>query len=350
MRNNLYSTKSALEIKDLDSENRKVVVYLAKFDNIDSDNDMFVKGAFSKSIQERGPESTSNRKIAFLRHHNWEMPIGKFLDIKEDDNGLYAVGQLGRSTLGEDAFKDYEDGIIREHSIGFQYIGDKTRWMEDSTKEEGGYYQLGEVKLFEGSAVTFGANEMTNVVDVIKSENKNEIIERISNDLHIVIKALSNGKGTDERLYELEMKAKFLSSQLTLLAQAEPFVKHSVDLFEPEPVDFSWKAVFEVLETKQTYADYPDQAKKNARKGLELNEAVNNKCATAVGKTRANQIAKGEGLSLDTIKRTYSYLSRAEVYYDAEDTTACGTISYLLWGGKAMKSYCESKLKELNEL
>jgi HK97 family phage prohead protease len=243
MKNNLYSTKSALEIKDLDSENRKVVVYLAKFDNIDSDNDMFVKGAFSKSIQERGPQSTSNRKIAFLRHHNWEMPIGKFLDLSEDDNGLYAVGQLGRSTLGEDAFKDYEDGIIREHSIGFQYIGDKTRWMEDSTMEKGGYYQLGEVKLFEGSAVTFGANEMTNVVDVIKSENKNEIIERISNDLHIVIKALSNGKGTDERLYELEMKSKYLSSQLVLLAKQDPMLIQSVKS-EPEDVElFNWSNV-----------------------------------------------------------------------------------------------------------
>jgi HK97 family phage prohead protease len=243
MRNNLYSTKSALEIKDLDSENRKVVVYLAKFGNIDSDNDMFVKGAFSKSLQERGPESTSNRKIAFLRHHNWEMPIGKFLELKEDENGLYAVGQLGRSTIGEDAFKDYEDGIIREHSIGFQYIGDKTRWMEDSTKEEGGFFQLNEVKLFEGSAVTFGANEMTNVVDVIKSENKNEIIERISNDLHIVIKALSNGKGTDERLYELEMKSKYLSSQLVLLAKQDPMLIQSVKS-EPENIElFNWSNV-----------------------------------------------------------------------------------------------------------
>jgi len=83
---------------------------------------------------------------------------------------------------------------------------------------------------------------------------------------------------------------------------------------------------------------------------MELNEAIGNTCATAVGKTRANQIASGEGLSLDTLKRTYSYLSRAEVYYDPNDTKACGTISYLLWGGKSMLSYCEGKLKELNEL
>ena len=43
----------------------------------------------------------------------------------------------------------------------------------------------------------------------------------------------------------------------------------------------------------------------------------------------------------------YSYLSRAEEYYDESDTKACGTISYLLWGGLAGKRWAASKLKEL---
>jgi HK97 family phage prohead protease len=344
-----YELKAAQEIKDMDSAKREVAVYLAKFGNVDSDNDVIQKGAFKKSLQERGVSSQSNRKIAFLRHHDWEHQIGTFVKLQEDDNGLFAVGRLGTSTKGEDAWRDYQDGIIREHSIGFQRISDKTKFVKDTSNPAGGFTLLQEVKLWEGSAVTFGANELTNVVEIMKSENKKNYIDKISNDLQTVISALINGKGSDERLYELEMKAKFLSNQLTILAQTEPQT-HSVKLFEPEPEEFSWKAVFETLETKQTYADYPTQAKENARKGLELNEAVGNKCATAVGKTRANQISKGEGLSLDTLKRTYSYLSRAEVYYDANDTEACGTISYLLWGGKAMLSYCESKLKELNEL
>ena len=46
----------------------------------------------------------------------------------------------------------------------------------------------------------------------------------------------------------------------------------------------------------------------------------------------------------------YSYLSRAEAYYDEGDSKACGTISYLLWGGKAGKQWSESKLKELGEI
>ena len=79
--NSTYKIKShSLEIKDVDAKSRKVSMYLAHFGNIDSDQDMIVKGAFSKSLQERGVESTSNRKIAFLRHHDWKMQIGKFVE------------------------------------------------------------------------------------------------------------------------------------------------------------------------------------------------------------------------------------------------------------------------------
>ena len=100
----------------------------------------------------------------------------------------------------------------------------------------------------------------------------------------------------------------------------------------------------------ESYTDYPDAVKNNAKRGIELNEKNNNKCATDVGKIRAQQLAQGKPISKQTIKRMYSYLSRAEEYYDEGDTKACGTISFLLWGGKAAKRWAESKLKELGEL
>jgi hypothetical protein len=100
----------------------------------------------------------------------------------------------------------------------------------------------------------------------------------------------------------------------------------------------------------ESYSDYGDGVKSNAKKGIELNLANGNKCATPVGKVRAQQLAKGEPISVETIKRMYSYLSRAETYYDAGDTTACGTISYLLWGGKSALSWSRNKLRELGLL
>ena len=103
-------------------------------------------------------------------------------------------------------------------------------------------------------------------------------------------------------------------------------------------------------EELESYSDYPDAVKNNAQRGIDLNKEVNNKCATDVGKIRAQQLAQGKPISENTIKRMYSYLSRAEEYYDEGDTKACGTISYLLWGGKAAKRWSESKLKELGLL
>ncbi len=97
----------------------------------------------------------------------------------------------------------------------------------------------------------------------------------------------------------------------------------------------------------ESYSDYPISVSNNAKRGLKLNEAVNNKCATQVGKVRAQQLAQGKPISKETIKRMYSYLSRAEAYYKPEDTEACGTISFLLWGGKSAKTWAEAKLKQL---
>jgi hypothetical protein len=97
----------------------------------------------------------------------------------------------------------------------------------------------------------------------------------------------------------------------------------------------------------ESYSDYGSGISNNAKKGIELNLKNNNKCATPVGKIRAQQLAKGEPISVETIKRMYSYLSRAEAYYDEKDMNACGTISYLLWGGKAGLSWSRNKLKEL---
>ena len=116
---------------------------------------------------------------------------------------------------------------------------------------------------------------------------------------------------------------------------------------EAEEIIETLSAMFTELES---YTDYPDSVSNNAKRGIELNEKVNNKCATQVGKVRARQLANKEAISVDTIKRMYSYLSRAGEYYDESDTEACGTISYLLWGGKSGLRWSESKLKELGEI
>jgi hypothetical protein len=113
---------------------------------------------------------------------------------------------------------------------------------------------------------------------------------------------------------------------------------------EAELVLSKIKALFE------SYSDYGEGIRNNAKKGIELNEKNGNKCATQTGKVRAQQLANGEPISLETLQRMYSFLSRAETYYDESDMNACGTISFLLWGGKAALSYSRNKLRELGEI
>lgn len=99
-------------------------------------------------------------------------------------------------------------------------------------------------------------------------------------------------------------------------------------------------------EFQDTHNDYPDAVVNNAKRGIELNDKIGNKCATQVGKVRAQQLANREKISIETIKRMYSYLSRAETYYDNGTPEDCGYISYLLWGGKAAKDWAQSKIND----
>jgi len=99
-----------------------------------------------------------------------------------------------------------------------------------------------------------------------------------------------------------------------------------------------------------TYNDYPQAISEEAQRGIRLNDEVNNRCATQVGKIRAQQLANREPITTMTVKRMYSYLSRAGAYYDPEDTTACGTISYLLWGGEPALRWAERVLREEGEI
>jgi hypothetical protein len=106
-------------------------------------------------------------------------------------------------------------------------------------------------------------------------------------------------------------------------------------------------------ELEESYADYPDGVKGNAKRALEwANKNGWGSCGTPVGKIRANQLANGEPISLDTIKRMYSFLSRHEG--DLISSTAygdgCGKLMYDAWGGKAALGWSRNKLRELGLL
>jgi hypothetical protein len=97
----------------------------------------------------------------------------------------------------------------------------------------------------------------------------------------------------------------------------------------------------------ESHSDYPDSVKNNAKAVLKwVDENGWGSCGTPVGKQRANQLANGEPISEDTIRRMYSYLSRHEK--DLESSKGygdgCGKLMYDSWGGKTALRWAESKI------
>ena len=85
-----------------------------------------------------------------------------------------------------------------------------------------------------------------------------------------------------------------------------------------------------------------------AKRGLKMREESppSQRGGTAVGLARANQFAKREQVSLDVVKRTFSFLSRAKVYYKPGENTP-GTQAYLLWGGPAALTWARNILNNI---
>jgi hypothetical protein len=90
----------------------------------------------------------------------------------------------------------------------------------------------------------------------------------------------------------------------------------------------------------------PTQAMADAaRRGLKLrmDSPKSRQGGTAVGMARARQFANRQEVSLDIVKRTYSFLSRAATYYKPGENTP-GTQAYLLWGGPAGLTWAKNIL------
>lgn len=217
----MYTVKNcSLQLKDIDTSTGIVAGYFASFGNVDSDGDVFAKGAFKKSIMERGPRSAGNRKIAHLRDHKTSLPIGLIKELNEDEMGLSYVSQISKTKYAQDTLILMQEGILREHSVGFMPVQGKTI-------NKGEYNEITEVKLFEGSTLMFGANEQTPVtMKALTPEQENDILKEIDH----FTKLLRKGEMLDETYLLLEIKMQQLKTIIHSYQE-----KHSANEEPQEP-------------------------------------------------------------------------------------------------------------------
>jgi hypothetical protein len=222
----LYIMKG--EVKDVDTKKGIVTGYGSKFGNIDSDFDMIMPGAFSKTITENGP-GAKNQRIYHLRQHDRDKLLGKPYILKEDDYGLYFENEVVKTSLGKDSLLLYEAGIFNEHSIGYNVV---------NFKEEKDHYKLTELKLFEISAVTWGSNSETPTVGMKTEDRKALVLDQFSRVRNLI----KNGNLLEEEtfffleniLVNLESEIKTLFTSL----KAEPAPSGMETTFEgKEPLE-----------------------------------------------------------------------------------------------------------------
>jgi hypothetical protein len=111
-----------------------------------------------------------------------------------------------------------------------------------------------------------------------------------------------------------------------------------------EAAEKSWAAIRVAM--ADSYNDYPQAAKVNAQRALNIRNQYKVNCGTPVGWARANQLANGENITRDTISRMASF-ERHRENSKGDARNDCGALMWLAWGGDEGVNWASNKLKEL---
>jgi hypothetical protein len=224
----LYKGEGA-KIENLDAKEGIIQVYVSAFNSKDSDGDVILPGAFSRSINDWGPQAKN--RLWFLEGHDTNKAIAKPFEVKQDHYGLLFSVKMPNTTRAKDLLELYTGGHITEHSIGFVTT-------KESKKSE--YNEITEVKLYEGSAVLWGANENTPMVSV-------KSIQDLDDEFTRTIKSMRNWKGTEDGYDLLEIK--LLQLKQIAIEQKQQEVK-PLPISDNQPDEAKAAQFLTLLETK----------------------------------------------------------------------------------------------------
>lgn len=179
---------------DLKNEDGVVAGYLSTSWVVDSYGTAFTPDAWDRSVRERGDK-------LFLLYQHWpDWAIGKLTNVTTDDTGLAHESQIvDDGAEGTVALKRLRAGVPFGHSVGFRTLRERPATEDDPlifTDSSPGWarenpdmvYVIEEAKLYEGSIVTFAANDTA----VITSVRNDQVLAALSDTLE----ALRDGRLT----------------------------------------------------------------------------------------------------------------------------------------------------------
>jgi HK97 family phage prohead protease len=181
--------------------------------DLDQGGDIVVKGAFGRTIAQRGS------KLKMLWNHKaTDLPIGKYTKVEERDGGLYVEGKVSDTAAGRDVMTLLRDGAIDSMSIGYA--------VREADYNDDGVRVIKDLDLYEVSLVNFPMNEKAVVTGVKAVDARNlESILREAGYSRSQAKAIANAgikslrEADQEKDALAEVKAALERFQKTLTGQ-----------------------------------------------------------------------------------------------------------------------------------
>jgi HK97 family phage prohead protease len=195
-----YTAPFLIETKRLDGDEWTVEGYASTYDR-DLGDDVITPGAFEKSLG-------NGRPVRFLYQHDHRQVLGKTLELREDDRGLFGRFAISKTSLGQDVRTLLKDGALDSFSIGYLP-------KEAEIDKKAGVRRLKEVELIECSLVSTPMNPAALVTGVkeldgnaiaqavaayvadAEAKRRNRPLEEILEEAHAEVKALVERRRAD---------------------------------------------------------------------------------------------------------------------------------------------------------
>ena len=277
--------------------------------------------------------------------------IELIIDEEQEFSGIEAISIVDKPAIQEDFIALSKQDKVQLADVdtdkrilmGAALIPNKNIYRQDSEEEEGYYIYFSEATVKKASELFL----------IEGNQNKSTLEHQAElSGLSVVESWIVEDEVHDKsRKYGLEMPVGtwMVSMKVNNEEVWQDYVKtgavkgFSIEGYFSEAISLS---VSEGVELK-SFSDYPDSVKNNAKRALKWAEENGwGSCGTGVGKQRANQLANGEPISLDTIKRMYSYLSRHAPDLNSSKSyeDGCGKLMYDAWGGKSALSWAKTRI------
>ena len=277
--------------------------------------------------------------------------IELIIDEEQEFSGIEAISIVDKPAIQEDFIALSKQDKVQLADVdtdkrilmGAALIPNKNIYRQDSEEEEGYYIYFSEATVKKASELFL----------IEGNQNKSTLEHQAElSGLSVVESWIVEDEVHDKsRKYGLEMPVGtwMVSMKVNNEEVWQDYVKtgavkgFSIEGYFSEAISLS---VSEEVELK-SFSDYPDSVKNNAKRALKWAEENGwGSCGTGVGKQRANQLANGEPISLDTIKRMFSYLSRHAPDLNSSKSyeDGCGKLMYDAWGGKSALSWAKTRI------